>query len=67
MKEILLSMSQDTKTFFHGAECGSVKVMRTGLRLRDAKRRDTASFDGNDSILILQDAFHHQELFSREQ
>jgi hypothetical protein len=34
-----MHMSQDTKTFLHSAECeGSVEVMRTGLRLRNAKR-----------------------------
>ena len=44
-----------------------MKVVRSGFRLSDEERRDAFGFDGNDIVLILQDAFDGEEALAGQQ
>ena len=37
----------------------SVKIVGAGLGACDVERRDAGGFDGDDSVLVLQDPFNH--------
>jgi len=44
-----------------------VKIVRTGFGLGDEEGKDAFGFDGDDIILILQNAFDHEKAFGDQQ
>ena len=44
----------------------SVEVVGGGWGAGDGESANTLGFDRNHIVLVLQDSFHHQELFRRE-
>ncbi len=57
-----LLLDRETQNRFAGAGSNSVKVVRGGLGAGDIYRKNMGGFNGNDSVLVLQDPFDHQEL-----
>ena len=55
---LLLTISSLGKRYFRRS-LGSVKIVRAGLRACDVERRDAGGFDGDDSVLVLQNSFNH--------
>jgi hypothetical protein len=54
----LLTISSFEKRYFRRS-LGSVKIVRAGLGACDVERRDACGFDGDDSVLVLQNSFNH--------